>query len=95
MTFQKKTVEFNETMSKEDYIACGFEEIKVGLSQDQTQNLPGNIQAKAKQYGLKHYVTSTIHACQGDTIISMANEISQSNANFKMWDKGQMIVILS
>ena len=25
----------------------------------------------------------------------MAIEISQSNTNFKMWDKGQMIVILS
>ena len=65
------------------------------MSPDQTQNLPGNIQAKRKQYGLKHYATSTIHACQGDTIISMATEISQNNANFKMWDKGQMIVILS
>ena len=91
----EKNVEFNETMSKEDYITCGFEEIEVGLSPDQTQNLPGSIQAKRNQYGLKHYVTSTIHACQGDTIISIATEISQNNANFKMWDKGQMIVILS
>ena len=31
----------------------------------------------------------------GDTLHSMATEISRSNGNFKMWDKGQMIVILS
>ena len=91
----EKNVEYDETKSKEDYISCGFEEIEVGLSPDQNENLPGNIQARRKQYGLRHYVTSTIHACQGDTIISMATEISQNNANFKMWDKGQMIAILS
>ena len=31
----------------------------------------------------------------GDTLQSMATEVSLSNGNFKMWDKGQMIVILS
>jgi hypothetical protein len=31
----------------------------------------------------------------GDTLPKVATEISQSNSNFKMWDKGQMIVILS
>jgi len=40
-------------------------------------------------------VTSTIHAAMGDTLHSMATEISKRNGNFKMWDKGQMIVILS
>ena len=53
------------------------------------------MQAKRKQYGLKHYVTGTIHAAMGDTLQSMATEVSLSNCNFKMWDKGQMIVILS
>ena len=40
-------------------------------------------------------MTSTIHACQGDTIQTMATEISKNNSNFKLWDKGQMIVLLS
>ena len=31
----------------------------------------------------------------GDTLSNMATEISRINANFKIWDKGQMIVILS
>lgn len=30
----------------------------------------------------------------GDTLQSMATEVYLSNGNFKMWDKGQMIVIL-
>ena len=31
----------------------------------------------------------------GDTLQSMATEISKSNSSYKMWDKGQLIVILS
>ena len=30
-----------------------------------------------------------------DTLSSMAIEVSCTNSNFKIWDKGQMIVILS
>ena len=31
----------------------------------------------------------------GDTLATMATEISRRQTNFKMWDKGQMVVILS
>jgi hypothetical protein len=66
------------------------------MAPERTQYLTGNNQGKRKQYGLKHHVTSTIHAAMGDTLPSMATEISLScNSNFNMWDKGQMIVILS
>ena len=70
-------------------------EIEVGPVPERTQYLPGRKQAKRKQYRLKHHVTSTIHAAMGDTLSSMATKISLLNSNFNMWDKGQMIVILS
>ena len=73
----------------------GYAEIEVGMAPARTQYLTGNNQGKRKQYGLKHHVTSTIHADMGDTLPSMATEISLCNSNFNMWDKGQMIVILS
>ena len=50
---------------------------------------------QSEKYGLRHSVTSTIHACQGDTLLSMAINISHNNGNFNMWDKGQMILILN
>ena len=31
----------------------------------------------------------------GDTLYKMATEISRSNSNFTMWDRDQIIVILS
>ena len=86
---------FDPSLPKEVYLERGYVEVDVGTAPERTQHLPGNIQAKRKQYGLKHHITSTIHAAMGDTLCSMATEISLCNSNFNMWDKGQMIVILS
>ena len=88
-------IEFDPDESKDTYISKGFNEVEVGLAPERIQLLANNVQAKRKQYGLKHYVTGTIHAAMGDTLQSMATEVSLSNGNFNMWDKGQMIVILS
>ena len=90
-----KEVVFDPNLTKEEYLQRGFVEITVGTAPDRTQYLTGNKQGKRKQYGLKHHVTSTIHAAMGDTLSTMATEISLSHTNFKMWDKGQMVVILS
>ena len=90
-----KDIEFDMNKTKEMYLNEKYEEIRIGLAPQRTQFLTNNYQAKRKQYGLKHRVTSTIHAAMGDTLSYMATEISLVNGNFKMWDKGQMIVILS
>ena len=90
-----KETYYDPGITKEQYLERGFVEIEVGPVPERTQYLPGRKQAKRKQYGLKHHVTSTIHAAMGDTLSNMATEISLLNSNFNMWDKGQMIVILS
>ena len=90
-----KDVTFDSNKTKDEYLNQQFEEILIGIAPQRTQFLANNCQAKRKQYGLKHRVTSTIHAAMGDTLSHMATEISRTDGNFKMWDKGQMIVILS
>ena len=69
----------------------------IGVAPERTQSIKGNIQAQRKQYGLKHHrVTGgSIHAAMGDTLFSMATEISTNDPNFRLWDKGQLVVILS
>ena len=63
-------------MAKEEYLIKGFKEVKVGLAPETTQSIGRNIQAERKQYGLKHRVTSTIHAAMGDTLTRVAIKIS-------------------
>ena len=88
-------IEFDNTATKASYIALGFIEVKIGVAPERTQSIKGNIQAQRKQYGLKHRVTGTIHAAMGDTLFSMATEISRNDPNFRLWDKGQLVVILN
>ena len=53
------------------------------------------MQSKRKQYDFCHRVTNTIHGAQGETLPKMATEISMSNSDFSIWDKGQLMVILT
>ena len=90
-----KDIEFHVEDERGVYINKGFVERDIGVAPERICILSDNVQAQRKQYGLKHRVTSTIHAAMGDTLPIMATEISRNDANFKLWDKGQMIVILS
>ena len=86
---------YDETMTKQSFINNGFTECRIGTSNEYTQSLKNNIQGKRKQYGLKPYVSSTIHGAMGDTLQFMATQISTQDSNFSLWDKGQLVVLLS
>lgn len=90
-----KQVIFDETWEKQDYFDLGYKEVNMCVIPERTQYLSNGVQAQRKQYGLKHRCSMTIHAAMGDTLWRMATEISIHDANFKLWDKGQLIVILS
>ena len=44
---------------------------------------------------MKHHITRTVHAAMGKTLQIMSTETSRSNGNYKIWYKGQTILILS
>ena len=87
--------DFDASVSKDYYLNSGFKEVTIGIAFERTQEVGGNMQAQRKQYGLKHRVTSTIHAAMGDTLSRVAIEISRDNNSFKLWDCAQAIVTLS
>ena len=88
-------VDYDSDTEKQYFLDLGFTEILVGPAPERTRALKSNTQAKRKQYGLKHRVTSTIHAAQGETLLKMATEISLNDPDFNLWDKGQLVVLLS
>ena len=87
--------EFDESYDKQHYINLGFKPVKIGVCPEYTQSIKHDTQAIQKQYGLKHCVTSTIHAFMGDTLTKAAIEISRHDSSFKLWDCAQVIVVLS
>ena len=57
--------------------------------------LGNNVQGVRKQYGLLHYVAGTIHSIMGDTLRYLATTLSSDDRNYSVWDKGQLLVIIS
>ena len=86
-------INYNEQTSKDEYIEMGFYEVDIGLAPIRTQSTNRFQQAQRSQYGLKHRVTSTIHASMGDTLSKVAIQIT--DAMFELWDKAQIIVALT
>ena len=67
-------------------------ELKVSITPEQKHSLK---KSRQKKYGPKKIVNGTIHAEMVNTRIIMAAYITQKAYNFKLWDRGQMFVILS
>ena len=90
-----KEVIYYPNATKRSYLEKGYVEINIGCCPDRIQSLTCNKQGQRKQYGLKHYIAGTIHSAMGDTLGSVATSISLNNNKFILWDKGQLIVIIS
>ena len=86
---------YDPSLSESDYIAKGWSKKSVGLSPDRSHKISNYLQAKRRQYGLNHNVTSTIHASMGYTLPKIATQISCTNSIWRLWDKAQIVVLLS
>ena len=67
-----KDVEYDGDKSLEDYQAEGWKQVLLSTAPERTYKVQGNVQARRKQYGLKHRVSSTIHEGMGATLICAA-----------------------
>ena len=86
-----KNVFFDPDKDKATYQMEGWKEVKIGTPIERTQYIKNYVQARRKQYGLKHYFNSTIHASMGETLHKVAIEISDNG----LWDKAQVVVACS
>ena len=68
---------------------------KRGIPTLNTHATTYNTKAQRKQYGLKHYVTSTLHVLQGLTINKISSELNMISSDYNLWDVAQLLVLLS
>ena len=88
-------VQYDETTLLQTYIEQGWKKVRIGTAPERTRRISTDTQAQRKQYGIKHHVTSTIHASMGDTLNKVALQISCKDPHFKLWDRAQVIVATS
>ena len=60
-----KSIQYDSNKLKQEYISEGYKEISMGVCNAYMQRLKDYKQGKKKQYGIKHYVSATIHADMG------------------------------
>jgi predicted GIY-YIG superfamily endonuclease len=55
------------------------------------------VQAKRRQYGLRHRIASTIHAGMGQDLPYVVTKVTDKSGdpNYQLWDKEQVVVLLS
>jgi hypothetical protein len=51
--------------------------------------------ARRTQWAVHYHLSSTVHRSQGDTLSMYATEISTANKQYKLWQKGQFVVLIS
>jgi predicted GIY-YIG superfamily endonuclease len=90
-----KEVLFHPDKTKADYIQRGYKEVSIEATPHKIYNFQHNLQANRKQYGLQNFTSGTIHSIMGDTLPSLATSFSNRDKKFGIWDKGQVVVILS
>jgi predicted GIY-YIG superfamily endonuclease len=90
-----KEVMYENGRTKESYLEMGYIETSIECAPYKICTLPNNLQGVRKQYGLQHYVAGTIHSAMGDTLPSIATTFSLIDRNYSVWDKGQLLVIIS
>ena len=80
-----------EPPTKEQLINRGWKEVSVGLAPEQNVTCRNGIQAKRKQYALKHIGATTVHKAMGATIVNgLAFECSSDSTS--PWERSQAIV---
>jgi len=81
-----KVVEFDENKTRSQYEDEGWVKKHIGEVPTTKYSISSGMRAMRHQYGLKHHVTSTVHACMGDTLHKVVTEISNDHNELKLWD---------
>ena len=90
-----KVLEYDRQKRRHEYISEGWREQYVDTAPERKYSVQMSMRAQRRQYGLKHHVTSTVHASMGDTLNKIVTEISTEDNEYRLWDKAQAIVLLS
>ena len=90
-----KDVRYIQDVTKHYYLHIRFKEISIKCSPKKIFSLLNNMQATTKQYRIQHYVSGKIHYAMRNTFPSIAMSLSLSNRNCSIWDKWQLLVVIS
>ena len=67
----------SNVITKESLIDNGWKEESIGVAPSIEYHINHELVGKRKQYGLKHYIASTIHSIMGDTLSNIVTCVNE------------------
>jgi hypothetical protein len=84
------------TDTDDDLQKNGWEKVTIGTTPEFEQPFTqAGLRTMRRQYGLQHYVSSTVHGIQGSTLQKLALQVFNKDTHYRLWEKGQLVVLLS
>jgi len=82
--------------SLDSFRTAGWYPVSVGPVPDRLHVIGhSGLQAKRKQYGLRHRIAATIHVSMGQDLNGLVTRVSLSEKEYQLWDKRQVVVLVS
>jgi predicted GIY-YIG superfamily endonuclease len=78
-----------------ELLTHGWRQVCVGLAPERVQSTKMGKKGKRQQYGLRHRVSSTIHAVMGSDLSHVVTKVSLTDPMYRLWEKEQVVVLLS
>jgi hypothetical protein len=78
-----------------DLFAHGWRLERLGQAPERIHPATMGKKGKRHQYGLRHRVSSTIHAIMGSDLGHVVTKLSLTDPLYRLWEKEQVVVILS
>jgi predicted GIY-YIG superfamily endonuclease len=88
---------FPSSINHETLVQQGWCVKKMTKCREHSVYLGNGIEAKRRQYGLRHRIASTIHAGMGQDLQHVVTRVTDKTGdpNYHLWDKEQVVVLLS
>jgi predicted GIY-YIG superfamily endonuclease len=83
-------------LTREELVELGWTRVRVTTAPDRKQTyVRYGVRAKRKQYGLRPFISATIHCVQGATLFALATSIEIHKRDHRLWEKAQWLVLIS
>ena len=83
-------------LTRDQLLQSGWTRVRLATAPERKQTyVRFGVRAKRKQYGIRPFISATIHCVQGATLYALATSIEVHKRDLRLWEKAQWLVLIS
>ena len=84
------------TLTRGELLERGWTRVRLVTAPERKQTYSCyGVRAKRKQYGIRPFISATIHCIQGATLYALATSIEIHKRELRLWERAQWLVLIS